>query len=381
MSSFAYCGKPSPLAVSCVPRRKILIGVRLVHAQVDLRIDEPELAAGLQAQAREVVEGGLSVARHAAEHHGLAVVALLHADVEVAVAVAGDEELLQQLQRAVAVEAARREVGLEVGQQILVDPTKAAVVFALAPHRVVQDAKRLERLAEGARAKARHARERLRDVAEPASRRGGAVALYELQHRLDGEDRVLEEVDARRVALGAGAFEAAAHLREAGVEPVADRGAEVGGEVEDDALLAECRAGGAARVHLGVGVQVGDLVDRAREGDALAVEENGVLALGAEHLLQADAGARLVGRPLGNELRQERRPVGVAAERVLLAGERVVEEGLDAGCHGCLSASRRRRRRFCGWTVTGIPRARSAAVQMSESPFGIAPPMAASERR
>ena len=363
--------------MSCVPRRKISTGVDLSTR----RLIFGSTAARFEAQPREVVERGLAVARHAAEHHGLAVVALLDADIKVAVAVAGDEELLQQLQRTLAVEPARRQVGLEVGQQILVDATEAAVVFALAPHRVVQNAQRLERLAEGSRAESRNAGERLRNVIEPARFRGGAVALRKLQHRLDGEDRVLEEVDARRVALGAGAGEAFAHLRETRVEAVADRGAEVGGEVEDDALLAERRAGGAARIHLGVGVQLGDLADRAREREALAVEERGRFALGAEHLLQADAGARLVGRPLLDEPRQERRPVGVATERVLLAGERVVEEGLDAGCHGCLSASRRRRRRFCGWTVTGIPRARSAAVQISESPFGIAPPVAASERR
>ena len=305
-----------------------------VDAQVDLRVDELELAARLQTQAREVVERRRAVAREAAEHHRLSVVALLDADVEVAVAVARDEELLQQLQRAVAVEPTRRKVGLVVGQQILVNAAETAMVFALAPHRVVQDAERLERLAEGARTEARDAPERLGDVVEPASLGGGAVALDEAEHGLDRENGVFEEFDALRVSLGAGAGEAVAHLRETRVEAVADRGTEVGGEVEDDALLAERRAGGAAGVHLFLRVQLGDLADSSRERDSLAVEEYGVLALGAEHLLQPDAGARPVGRALRDEPREQRRPVGVAPQRVLPAVERVVEEPFDSRCHG-----------------------------------------------
>ena len=214
------------------------------------------------------------------------------------------------------------------------------MVFALAPHRVVQDAQRLQRLAEGARAEARDAGERLRDVVEPARLRGGAVALDEAEHGLDRQDGVLEELDALRVVLGAGAGKAFAHLREARVEAVADRGAEVGGEIEDDALFAEGRARGAAGVHLFLRVQLGNLPDGSRERDALAVEEDGVLALGAEHLLQADACARLVGRALRDEPREQRRPVGVAPQRVLPAVEREIEELFDSRCHGGVSGTK-----------------------------------------
>ena len=213
------------------------------------------------------------------------------------------------------------------------------MVLALTPHRVVEDAERLQCLAQRASAETRNARKRLGNVGEPALFGGGSVALDEAKHGLDGEDRVFEELNALGIILGAAAGEARAHLGEAGVESVADGRREVGGEVEDDTLLAERGAGGATRGHLLLRVEVGDLANGAGKGDALAVEERGGLAFGAEHFLQADAGARLVGRALGDEARQKRRPVDVAAEAVLATVEGEVEQGLNAGCHGVISGN------------------------------------------
>jgi hypothetical protein len=96
-SSLAYCGKPSPWRVSSVLPPAPPRGVGR-HAQVDLGIDHGQLARRLQAEARKVIERIFAVAVHAAQHQALAVVALLHADVEIAVAVAAQEELLDQLE-------------------------------------------------------------------------------------------------------------------------------------------------------------------------------------------------------------------------------------------------------------------------------------------
>ena len=90
-------------------------------------------------------------------------------------------------------------------------------------------------------------------------------------------------------------------------------------------------------------MKLGDLAHGAGEGDAFAVEEGGVFALGAEHFLEADAGAVLVGGALGDEAREQGRPVGVAAEAVLAAGEGEVEQRVDAWCHGAPMILRRRR--------------------------------------
>ena len=205
------------------------------------------------------------------------------------------------------------------------------MVLALAPQRVVEDAERLERLVERARALARHLRERRGDLGKAALLGGGAVALGEAEHRLDGEARVLEELDALSIAVRAALREARVDLVEARAESVADRRTEVGRQVEDDAFLAERGPLRAARVHLGVGVQVGDLLHGPEEGEALAVHKRG--CLGLQHLLEADARTRLVADAFGHEAVEERLPVHVAAKLRLLPVERAVQQALDSLSH------------------------------------------------
>ena len=57
------------------------------------------ISSGICAKAGKIVKRVLPVRRDAAEHDRLAVIALLDADIKIAVTVAGDEELLQVLQR------------------------------------------------------------------------------------------------------------------------------------------------------------------------------------------------------------------------------------------------------------------------------------------
>ena len=118
----------------------------LVDAQIDFRIDELQFAARLEAEARERVESTPAArrgARPAAQHHALPVVALLHTDVEIAVAVARDEELLHFLKRGLGGQASRLDVRVVVREEVLVDASEAAVVFPFAPHRVMEDAQAL----------------------------------------------------------------------------------------------------------------------------------------------------------------------------------------------------------------------------------------------
>ena len=110
-----------------------------------------------------------------------------------------------------------------------------------------------------------------------------------------------------------------------------DRGAEVGGQVEDDALLAVRDALRLVGGDLGVGVEVGDLVDRAREGDRLALHERG--GFGLEHFDEPHARARRVVHAVRDEAVQERLPVHVAAERLLLLAEGRVQQVLDSLRH------------------------------------------------
>lgn len=129
-------------------RGELIDGKRrvLVYAQVDLRVDEAQIAAGEQAELGKLVIGIGAVCVRAAEDDGLAVVALLDADVKVAVAVAGDEELLELLERLVLCQQARVHVMPVIGIQELVNAAEGIVVVAVAPHGVVQQAQKLQRL-------------------------------------------------------------------------------------------------------------------------------------------------------------------------------------------------------------------------------------------
>ena len=129
----------------------------------------------------------------------------------------------------------------------------------------MEDSKRLERLVERARAVQRNVRKRRGDFRKAALLGLGAVSRDKVQHRLDGEPCVLEELNPLRVAGGAARGKARVDFRKPRPESVADRRGEVRRQVEDDALLAKRRAGCAARVHLRIGVQIRDLLDRPQE--------------------------------------------------------------------------------------------------------------------
>ena len=154
-------------------------------AQVDFRVDQPQLFAGLQAEFREQVEAVFSVRCFAAQHDALPVVALLHARIKVAVAVAGEEKRLDERERGLFRFTARVEIGLQVGRHVLVEPAERVVIIALAPHREMQRAQALQRFAQRARAKARDAGERIGDFGIARAARGGLIARRQIEQRFD----------------------------------------------------------------------------------------------------------------------------------------------------------------------------------------------------
>ena len=163
----------------------------------------------------------------------------------------------------------------------------------------MEDAKRLQRFVESARAVQRNVRKRRGDFGKPSSLGFDAIAIYEAQNGLDGKTRVLEEIDSLGIALRAAFRETRIDFAEPCAKSIAYRRTEVRRQVEDNALLAKSRAGRAAGIHLRVGVQIWDLPHRAQERKPLAVHERRSLRL--QHFLKADPGPRLVADPFRDE--------------------------------------------------------------------------------
>ena len=71
----------------------------LAHPEIDLRIDELEFKAGFETELGEMGIVVISLAVITAKHKALSVIALLHARIEIAVAVECQEEFLDKLKR------------------------------------------------------------------------------------------------------------------------------------------------------------------------------------------------------------------------------------------------------------------------------------------
>ena len=117
-----------------------------VYAQVDLGIDEAQVAAGDQAQLGQLVIRIGAVLVRAAQYDRLPIVALLDADVKIAVTVTGDEKLFKLLECFVFCQKPRIQIVPVIGVQELVDAADGIVIVAVAPHGVVQQAQELQRL-------------------------------------------------------------------------------------------------------------------------------------------------------------------------------------------------------------------------------------------
>ena len=101
--------------VSCVP--SLIYGQGRIPAdpEIDFRVDETKLQACLEAEAGQEIEAVAALRCHAAQHHTLAVVALLHAGIKIAVQVKGKKIFLQQFQRAFLRQPSRIQIRLQIG--------------------------------------------------------------------------------------------------------------------------------------------------------------------------------------------------------------------------------------------------------------------------
>ena len=138
------------------------------------------MQAGLQADVGQLVHRAAAVGLAAAQHQALAVVALLHAGVEVAVAVEGEEELLRQRERLLLRKPAGLDVRLVVGIHVLVVAAHGVVVDVGGPQAEVQDAEHLHRRQVAVRA-----------VADGMGQALVLVAVRVGDHRVDGRAHIL----------------------------------------------------------------------------------------------------------------------------------------------------------------------------------------------
>ena len=73
-------------------------GVFFANTEVDLRIDQLQLQAGLQAKIRKLIKTVCAVRVHSSKYHALSIVSLLHTCIKVAIPVQADEKFLDQFQ-------------------------------------------------------------------------------------------------------------------------------------------------------------------------------------------------------------------------------------------------------------------------------------------
>ena len=121
-----------------------LDGRILIHAQIDLRIDPAVVQAGFQADVGQFVDRVFAVLRAAAQHHALTVIALLHTDVQIVIAVEGQEKFLGERKRLRIVQLMRIHIRLEIRVHILIETADGIVVYVRRPQRKVQNAHHLQ---------------------------------------------------------------------------------------------------------------------------------------------------------------------------------------------------------------------------------------------
>ena len=175
-----------------------LDGGILIDAQIDFRVDEFEVARSGQAELGEQIKALGSVRKASAKHHALPVVALLNANVEVAILIEGKEEIFHQFQCAFLGVNAGIQIFFEVGEHILVEATDGVMVVALQPEREMQNAEELKCLAEIARAVARNAVKNGNNVLAPHALCLGLIPVAK------PDDGVNDALLRRRGVLAAG---------------------------------------------------------------------------------------------------------------------------------------------------------------------------------
>ncbi len=236
-SSLLYCGNPSPLRVSCDPRKKISSGVSASTRMLILGSISSSSQLARRHYLREAVEKVVAVCGAAAQHHALAVVALLHTGIEVAVLVACEEELFHQVERLLLGQHAAVDVMAEIGVHVLVETPQRIVVIASLPDREMEDAQQLQRLAQRPGAARTHGLEHLGCIRLPRLAGMDGVTPRKLLHGLDAERHRPQEDTlflVERIVRQAGS-----DFGLPGIEPKADGGFVVGRYVADRPALVD----------------------------------------------------------------------------------------------------------------------------------------------
>ena len=119
-----------------------------MDSEIDLGIDHFQFQAGLKAEPGEQVKSVGAAFTPAAQNYALAVISLLHAGVEIAVPVEGQEELLQKLQCILFVIESFFQIFRQIGVHVLIKPADCIVIISTAPHDKMQDPEHLQSLRE-----------------------------------------------------------------------------------------------------------------------------------------------------------------------------------------------------------------------------------------
>lgn len=80
------------------------------NTQIDLGVNQFVSAGSFETQGRQQIERVISLSIHTAEHHALAVIALLDTHIKVAVLIKGEEEIQHQVCRSVKSERAAVQI-------------------------------------------------------------------------------------------------------------------------------------------------------------------------------------------------------------------------------------------------------------------------------
>ena len=333
----AVLRESQPLAGELRPQEEDFVGRIRVDADVNLGVDQLQFAAGPQAHLREAVEKVVAVCGAAAQHHALAVVALLHTGIEVAVLVACEEELFHQVERLLLGQHAAVDVMAEIGVHVLVETPQRIVVIAGLPDREMEDAQQLQRLAQRPGAARTHGLEHLGRIRLPRLAGMGGVTPRKLLHGLDAERHRPQEDTlflVERIVRQAGS-----DFGLPGIEPKADGGFVVGRYVADRPALVDV-VRRLDPVPLLRGEDFGHFGNGAGEYDLLARQDHGLFGThqGGEHLRRAPHG-RHSGRCKPDiEVVQPEPGRGTAQDMVLFA-EDIAAQVFDSGIH-CMSVLR-----------------------------------------
>jgi len=246
------------------------------YTQVDLGIDHADFQRDAQGHGSQRIDAARTVATNAAQHEALAVVALLHAGIEVAVLVQREEELGQQVLGSAFIQTSGLQIGLQIRPHVLIEPAQAAVIVAAHPERRVTEPQGLKSLPKRARRPGGHLFQHVGHILPALVPRGLRVTRRQSQNRVDRLDGAVEELRYPRIGgvLCGRGFRHGATTQES----LAEDHPPVGADIADRPQFVQLSACGQSLPIRGA-VQRRNLLNRAREHDAFIRPDHDLLGL------------------------------------------------------------------------------------------------------